>query len=63
MLGWTKIYDNNDVRCYRRPNDISDVDTLKADGIIDRPPEAVAQFCFDNWCELNREIDSDFIES
>jgi hypothetical protein len=63
MLGWTKISDSEDVACYRKPNSYSAFDSLKAETVIPRPPEAVAKFVFANWENMNLTLDADNLES
>ena len=62
MVGWTKIYDEGSIQCFRKPNEFSEFDTLKADGIVNKAPENVAHCLYQNWAQLNRELDDENLE-
>jgi hypothetical protein len=63
MTGWNKIETGNEeVVCFRRPND-TDFDTFKADLFIDKAPQAVARYCWENWPAINTELQEEDIES
>jgi hypothetical protein len=63
MSGWTKIDSGNEeVVCFRRPNDTS-FDTFKAEYFVDKAPQAVARYTFEQWGVLNAELQAEDIES
>ncbi|MEE4248601.1 MAG: hypothetical protein V2I33_24750 [Kangiellaceae bacterium] len=63
MTGWNKIESpNEDIRCYRRPNEETNFDTFKADFVIDKPPATVANYMFANWETVNTELSQEDLD-
>ena len=62
MTGWDKLdYESATVTCSKRFNEETSFATLKADMFFDKPPATVARYMFDNWGDLNIELNPDDI--
>jgi hypothetical protein len=63
MTGWNKIESpNEDIRCYRRPNEETNFDTFKADFVVEKAPEAVANYLYANWEAVNTELSQEDLD-
>jgi hypothetical protein len=62
MTGWNNVDSGSEeVYCFRRPND-TDFDTFKADMFVDKPPQAIARYIFENWGAINEEFNEEDVE-
>ena len=62
MSGWDKIKEANGVMGFTRPSGESDFKTFKAEFYVNKPPNWVGRYIFDNFPELNREFQNDDLE-
>jgi hypothetical protein len=63
VLGWEKIKERNGVVGYKRPNPETSFDTFKAECFIEKPPRVAGKYIWDNFPQLNMEMQSEDIES
>merc|ERR1712038_1137680 len=62
MSGWDKIKEANGVMGFTRPSGESDFKTFKAEFYVNKPPNWVGRYIFENFPELNREFQNDDLE-
>ena len=63
MTGWDKLdYESEKVTCSKRFVEETSFATLKADMFYDKAPETVAKYMFNNWGDLNLELNPDDLE-
>jgi hypothetical protein len=48
LAGWKKIKQVNNATVYRRPNDFSNFDSIKAEMYLDLPPTTVSEYLWEN---------------
>ena len=62
MTGWKKLNDVDGVTGYEKPSDGIEFRTYKADFYINKPPKATSRYVFDNYAELNVELNPEDME-
>ena len=62
MSGWKKLNDVDGVTGYEKPSDGIEFRTYKADFYINRAPKASSRFVFDNYADLNVELNPEDME-
>ena len=61
--GWTKIQEENDVVGFTRETEGSNINTFKCEFYIDKSPQVVSRYYFENIGSLNLEFQSEDVES
>jgi hypothetical protein len=60
--GFTKIYEGNEVTGYTRANAQTNFNTLKVEYFVNKPPQAVSRYLFENYAALNEEFQEEDID-
>jgi hypothetical protein len=56
LSGWNLIGELNGIFSYSRPTPGTDLLTLKINFFVDKPPEFISKYIFDNWGDINQEF-------